>query len=464
MTEEFESALLRAREALLADPASAAAHARVGALLAALYRPDEALAHLERSLALDPDRAETLNNLGAVHRAKGDPASACAAFERALALHPDYADARQNLKAARAELGAERARAGHALVEAGDIRAAAAEFEAAIRLAPERGDYYQFLFEADPEAIGPFLAALEGLPPGIETDFAAGKIYAYRGERERSFARLIRANVAARASREYDEASTLRSFEEIAEVFTAAYLRQRAGAGYPGIGPVFIFGMPRSGTTLIEQILAAHPHVYAAGETPLFDTIATSMLGDGPAIAYALGERYARELAALAPPGARRITDKVPANFRYAGLIHLALPYAKLIHARRDPLDTCLSCFSTNFAEGAIPYAYDLGELGRYYRGYARLMEHWRSALPEGAMLEVDYRDVVGDLETQARRVVAFCGLEWDDRCLEFYAAKRPVQTASAVQVRRPIYRSSLGTARGYEALLAPLVDALSGE
>ena len=164
-------------------------------------------------------------------------------------------------------------------------------------------------------------------------------------------------------------------------------------------------------------------------------------------------------IKALAPT-ADRITDKMPANFQFVGLIHLALPNAAIIHTRRNPVDTCLSCFSKLFA-GEQRFAYDLGDLGRYYRAYERLMAHWRSVLPEGAMLEVDYEEVVADLEGQARRIIAHCGLDWNDACLEFHKTERAVRTASVMQVRQPIYSSSVGRWRPYTHLLAPLFEAL---
>jgi hypothetical protein len=173
----------------------------------------------------------------------------------------------------------------------------------------------------------------------------------------------------------------------------------------------------------------------------------------------ALGEAYLRATAALAPVAAR-ITDKLPLNFIHLGLIHLALPDARIVHVRRDPLDTCLSCFSKVFA-GNQPFAYDLGELGRYYRAYERLMAHWRGLLPDGVMLELHYEDVVADLEPQARRLVAHCGLAWDDACLAFHKSARPVRTASLAQVRQPLYRDALGRARRYHHRLGPLLDAL---
>jgi Sulfotransferase family len=162
-------------------------------------------------------------------------------------------------------------------------------------------------------------------------------------------------------------------------------------------------------------------------------------------------------------PDAPRITDKMPSNYYFIGLIHLALPGAPIIHVLRDPLDTCLSCFSKLFT-AEQNHTYDLGELGRYYRRYERLIAHWRRVLPAGAILDVRYEDVVADLESTARRIVAHCGLEWDARCLDFDRTRRPVRTASASQVRKPIYRSAVGRWRDYAEFLAPLIAAVRGD
>ena len=158
----------------------------------------------------------------------------------------------------------------------------------------------------------------------------------------------------------------------------------------------------------------------------------------------------------------RHVTDKMPSNYYFLGLIHLALPHAKVIHAMRDPVDTCVSCFSKLFS-AEQNHTYDLGELGRYYRRYEQLMAHWRRVLPEGSFLDVRYEDVVADLEGEARRIIAYCGLPWDDRCLSFHATGRPIRTASATQVRKPIYRSAVGRSRVYAEQLEPLLSALSG-
>jgi hypothetical protein len=236
--------------------------------------------------------------------------------------------------------------------------------------------------------------------------------------------------------------------------------------------------MPRSGSTLVEQILASHPQVFGGGERADFaEAMASLGIGEAalpfPAAVAILGEEqlarlgasYVERLAAAARTAgaedAGRITDKMPGNFCFAGLIHLALPNARIIHARRDPVDTCLSCFSRLFA-AEQPFAYDLGELGRYCRAETALIEHWRNVLPPGVLLDLDYEELVGDFEAEARRLVAFCGLPWDPACLSFHQTERVVRTASAGQVRQPLYQSSVGRRRPDEFLLAPLLAALA--
>jgi hypothetical protein len=308
------------------------------------------------------------------------------------------------------------------------------------------------------------------LPPSEHTalQFALGKAYADLGDHERSFQHLLQANAQKRQQIAYDEAATLAAFGRIHGAFTAELIAAKHALGHPSSLPIFIVGMPRSGTTLTEHILASHPAVFGAGELDHFyqevvtriwnpaDIAAPSLSGvTGPH----LRKGAARYLAKLgrAAPAAERIVDKMPSNFRFLGLIHLALPNARIIHVRRDPLDTCISCFSVHFA-GDHPYAYDLGELGRYYRAYERLMEHWRRLLPPHVLLEIRYEDLVADLDREARRIVAHCGLEWNASCLDFHATQRSVRTASARQVRQPLYQSSIGRWRQYGQHLAPLL------
>jgi hypothetical protein len=229
--------------------------------------------------------------------------------------------------------------------------------------------------------------------------------------------------------------------------------------------------MPRSGTTLTETIIASHSMVYGAGELPDLMEIASGARG-GHAEGYplclegitqaelaAMGERYAAALQARAP-GSPRITDKMPANFNCVGLIHLMLPKAKIIHVMRDPVDTCLSCYTRLFNKSQHQ-SYDLVEIGRYYRAYARLMEHWRQVLPAGAFYEIQYEALVAEPETQARALLEYCGLPWEDACLEFHKTARQVRTASVTQVRQPMYKTSVEKWRHFEKHLGPLLEAL---
>jgi hypothetical protein len=230
--------------------------------------------------------------------------------------------------------------------------------------------------------------------------------------------------------------------------------------------------MMRSGSTLIEQILASHPQVSGGGELEIIPAIVRYLKGrpSGPATYpefvasmtaddfRKVGDRYLAEIEPLAKQ-ATHVTDKMPVNFMYAGLIHLALPNAIIIHTVRDPVDTCLSCFSKLFGDPQN-HTYDLAELGRYYRHYEMLMNHWRSVLP-GRILDVRYEDVVGDLEGQARRMLEHCGLDWDTRCLNFHRTERPIRTLSFAQVRRPLYRDAVGRWHAYRDFLGPLLAEL---
>jgi hypothetical protein len=306
----------------------------------------------------------------------------------------------------------------------------------------------------------------------LQLDFALAKAYGDVQDHRRSFTHLLSANKLKRALVPYDEAGMLALFDRIQAVFTGDVLREKQalGGGAASPAPIFIIGMMRSGSTLVEQILASHPAIHGAGELPALSEVVNTMRGPGgesypdfvPSLdAQAIrriGEAY---LAKLPATNKRYITDKMPTNFFFAGLTHLALPNARIIHTVRDPLDTCLSCFSKLFTTEQY-HTYDLAELGRYHRRYQQLMAHWHHVLPPRRVLDVRYEDVVADLEGQARRIIAHCGLAWDPSCLSFHNTERPVRTASMLQVRQPLYQGALGRAEAYAEFLAPLRDALA--
>ena len=229
--------------------------------------------------------------------------------------------------------------------------------------------------------------------------------------------------------------------------------------------------MPRSGTSLLEQILATHPGVYGAGELTEMSSVIMAAMPQGDALQFPdavpdltaqdfqrIGREYIDSIWKLAPD-AERITDKLPSNFYYIGMIHLMLPHAKIIHAMRDPMDSCFSCYSRLFNENNLPFTYDLKTLGRYYGRYIKLMQHWHAVLPPGTILDMRYEDMVADTEAQARRLLDYLGLPWDEKCLDFHKNKRPVKTASAAQVRKPIYKTSLARWEPYREHLAPLLE-----
>jgi tetratricopeptide (TPR) repeat protein len=484
-----------------AQPDDAQSRNSLGAGLQMLGRQEEAVAEYRRALALRPDYAEAHNNLGLALQALDRHAEALPCHERALAIAPGYAAAHNNLGSAlqaldrhdealaqyrralaiRPENASAQANIGLALQEIGRIEDACQAFQRAIELQPRSARFYRNLADckrftrddaqlAAMEALG---ADVDSLPDDEQRQlhFALGKAFADVGEYDRSFRHLLAGNRLKRQQIVYDEPAVLAEFDRIRMVFSRELMTRYAGLGHPSASPVFILGMPRSGSTLVEQILASHPSVFGAGERLDFgEEVARLSAAGGPVFPEivaalgcedleALGARYLRRVS-VAAPGAERITDKMPFNFLFAGLIHLALPNARIIHTRRDPLDTCLSCFSKLFT-GEHRCAYDLAELGRYYRTYESLMAHWRKVLPTRVMLDVQYEDVVADLEPQARRIVAHCGLEWDDACLAFRTNPRPVRTASAVQVREPIHGGSIGRWRRYGELLTPLLEGL---
>lgn len=466
-----EEAMTAFRVVLAVEPDHSEAHNRMGILLDRNRRHAEAIEHFRTALARDPENVDAMGGLANAMKNIGQHPEALAMARRVVALRADYAPAAGLL--------------GAVLAEIGSIDEAVSEFQRAVALAPEAMEYAYHLVQL--AKVKPGESALQSLEAAVPTVeklskrergllyFGLAKAYDDIGEKDRGFNHLLRGNATKRSETEYNEAAMLDGMDCIARVFSPELMAGRENLGDPSNVPVFIVGMPRSGTTLVEQILASHRAVFGAGERPEMSRVVERVRGERlgaasfPEAVWTLtgesfrqmGRDYVTQLRSLAPDAAR-ITDKMPINFLYVGLIHLILPNARIIHTQRDPVDTCLSCFSKLFA-GDQPFTYDLAELGRFYRAYQRLMAHWRTVMLPDLFLEVDYEVMVGDFASQAQRIVAHCGLEWDPACLRFYETSRPVHTASMTQVRQPIYSSSVGRWRPDATLLQPLLDGLGG-
>ncbi len=481
----FEDALSSYEKAIVLNPNFAEAHFNRGNALKELGRPQEALVSYERAIALKPDFAEVHHNRGVVLNELDRLDKSLVSYERVIALQPNNADAYFERSVVLRKLGqlnqaldsCERAIAlrphfaeafynkGNILRELDHLNEACDSFKHAIALKPdfacaynniglslrelghadEAQDAFRKVLDIDPrnasafsnlshakkfEAGDPHLDVMQELLANpellseserIELNFALGKAYADLKDHRRSFEHLLVANQVKRAIFPYDEQAALSAFDLLERTFNRDLIKSKSGYGDSSRQPIFIVGMPRSGTTLVEQILASHPEVYGAGKSEALRRTAQVMYrADGTTVPYpnfvpaldsfALAGLGARYLAAINEGGPKneRISDKMLANFLFVGLIHLILPNAKIIHTIRDPIDNCVSCFSILFTNGQN-FTYDLGELGRYYRRYERLMAHWHDVLPQGRILDVKYEDVVADIEKQARRILSYC-------------------------------------------------------
>jgi len=465
---KLDAAMAHYQRAVEINPERAEAHYNLGIAFVAQGKVDDAVSHYERALALKPDYANAHNNLASVLQAEGRIDEAIAHFELTLAIDPNHAEAHNNL--------------GNILKEHGRFDEAIAHYGRAVEIRPDYAEVHYNRAEIKTfRAADPELAALEelagrsGLPDtrALHVHFALAKALDDIGDYSRSFEHLHKANTMKRRQVPYAEKTVATLFRRIANVFDTSLLDRFKGTGDPSSVPVFILGMPRSGSSLIEQILSSHPQIQGAGELTSLETAVAAVLGGRhQSLQYPecidtidvstlkrLGEAYLAHLPQLAE-GKLRITNKLPGNFLHIGLIRMMLPNAKIIHTMRDPIDTCASCYSKLFSSG-VYFSYDLGELGRYYRRYTEMMDHWRNVLAPGDVLDVSYELVVDDIEGQARRLIDFCGLPWNDCCISFHKNSRPVRTASSVQVRKPLFRSSLQRWRRYGPGIAPLLHEL---
>ena len=514
---------------------AAAAHF-LGLLLHQTRRSEEGLDFIEQSVQLQPKNPDFLNNMGTVMRDLGRVAAAVDFFRGAVEIRPDQLAARDNLGSALKQLGqfegAEdiyrgtvgrnpfhvRARIGLAetLQESGRLDEAIAVFREALAIRPKDADLLYGLSVGMMEkgkldeaaglarqalAIDPAMARawllltqvkrqterdaeLAGMEAQhakapqdslarMQLSFGLGKANDDLKDYPRAFDYFAEGNAIRRKGIDYDPVRTRAEFEAMKMVFDAGFFEKHKPSPISDDTPIFVVGMPRSGTTLVEQIIASHPQVYGAGELSILKTAVgkqfpQTMPGGFPwglvdvsdADFAEAGKAYLDMLHARYP-NFRHVTDKMPGNFLLIGFIHMMLPKAKIIHCARDAAATCLSIYKVHFRGDSHRYGYDLGELADFHNLYTDIMAHWRAVLP-GVVHDVRYEDFVADQEAQTRALIAHLGLPWDDSVLSFHETDRPVRTASAAQVRQPMYQGSVDLWKRYGDRLKPLLERLN--
>ncbi len=430
---------------------------------------EDSLRELDTLLAVEPNNPNYLLLKGAVLVRKGDHDAALGLYEKVLRDYPGQARAHANY--------------GHTLKTVGRLDEAINAYRTCIDLSPTIGEAYwslanlkTFRFTDDDIVAMRAQVTTEGGDPDDQAHiaFALGKALEDHHQFDDSFSFYKRGNAIRRIHHKYDPKLNIYDSVRQIKLFNSEFFASRVGYGCETPDPIFIVGLPRAGSTLLEQILASHSAVDGTGELP--DIIGISRrLGartrQNPASKYpeVLGELSAEQIRDLGEGyiqttriqrgSAPNFIDKLPNNFQHIGLIHLILPNARIVDARRHPMAGCFSCFKQLFAKGQA-FTYDLEDVGHYYRDYVSLMDHWDDVLP-GRVLRVQYEDVVADSETQIRRLLDYCGLEFEEQCLRFYENERAVRTPSSEQVRRPVYKEGLNQWRNFETHLGPLKDAL---
>jgi tetratricopeptide (TPR) repeat protein len=457
------------RRAVKLAPDFAGALTDLGRVLKEQNQFEEAIECFEKVVDLEPDNAQAHFQLAGVLAPAALTYRAIESYRKALALKPRFPGASLGL--------------GHVLKTVGEQEDAVAAYRECIRLRPDNGESYWSLanlktYRLGDDDIGAMRKCLESTDltnqSRVNFLYALAKAHEDRGDFDSAWGYYRQGNETQRMLEKYDPVQTEVMHDAIIEVFDAGLMQKKTAAGDPDPSPIFIVGLPRSGSTLIEQILASHSMVEGTAELPYVGRVATSLnrnRADGvnypeavrelePVHLKALGRQYL-DLAALhRTEGRPHFVDKMPNNFPAAGFLHLILPNAKIIDARRHPLDACLSCYRQLFAKGQT-FTYDLIDIGEYFLEYERMMDHWHTVLP-GKVLTLQYENVIGNFEAEVRRLLEHCGLPFEEGCLRFYETERPVRTASSEQVRQPIHSRSIGFFRNYENRLGQLKDVLA--
>jgi tetratricopeptide (TPR) repeat protein len=462
---EAESLLLRA---LAIAPDFLAAWLDLGKLRSDLDRYSEALECFDRVLAVEPRNVQALFLKAQALAQAAFTHEAIDAYRQCLAARPDHIGALLGL--------------GHVLKAVGQYQPAVNSYNECIRQRPEFGETYWSLanlktYRFDDAALTEMQrrVAAGGLTVSSEVNFrfAIAKALEDRGEFDRAWEFYASGNQLQRKEVSYDPVQTEVINDRLIETFSAEFIASHGGVGNPDDAPIFIVGLPRSGSTLLEQILASHSAVEGTSELPYLGRLTTWLnrnRAEGVNYPEAVRELESRHFEQLGTDylkyarlhrrrGAAFFIDKMPNNFPNIGFLSVILPNARVIDARRHPLDATVSCYRQLFAKGQA-FTYDLTEIGEYYLQYQRMMDHWAKVLP-GKVLTVQYEEVVGDLEGQARRMLDFCGLPFEESCLRFYESDRPVRTPSSEQVRQPIYDRSIGQWRRFERHVDELLTVL---
>lgn len=456
------------RRAVTYAPDFVAAIVDLGRALKEQGRLEEAIETFEKAIEVEPDAVPAHYLLASVLSTAAKTYEAVEEYQKVLALRPRHAGAMLGL--------------GHVLKTVGRQDEAIEAYRNCIRRRPDNGEVYWSLAnlktyrlsddditEMEQRLANPGLTELSR----VNFLFALAKAWEDRGDYEKSWQYYREGNTTQRLLENYDPVRTEVMHDELIAVFDRPFLEQNAGGGHPSQEPIFVVGLPRSGSTLIEQILASHSMVEGTSELPYIGKVATSLnrnRADGVNYPQAVRELSAEHFEALGEDYLRlarihrvldrpRFIDKMPNNFPAVGLIRLILPRAKIIDARRYPLDSCLSSYRQLFAQGQS-FTYDLTDIGEYFLQYQRMMDYWHEVLP-GQLLTVQYEDVVTDFENQVRRLLEFCELPFEEACLNFFETERPVRTASSEQVRQPIHTRAVHFWRNYEQHLGELVEVL---
>ena len=462
----WTQAILRYEQALTIQPDNALVHKSLGSSLRYLGQRQMALKCFEQALSLRPEYIDARIELAIVLRGLGRTEEALVQLEQVIDLKPDDADAHINLALTLRNLG--------------QAELAVERLEQFLGARPTCGAAYYHISMIKPkQALIPAVEKLISHPNlskgnAIYCHLALGNLFKHGKSFDQAFSHFLKANTLQRETFSYDPEENSQTVDKLIKVYCKRFFENKHGWGSESQLPVFILGMPRSGTTLVEQIISSHAMVHGAGEILALTGVAVSIAQQlehadpypqcmslfDEKMAQEYSARYLQELA-LYSPQASRITDKLPGNFLRIGLIKLLFPDARIIHCQRNPLDNCISLFFHYFQN--YKHSFELTELGQYYLDYQRIMSHWQELFP-GEIFTVQYEELVMDQERVSKQLIDTLDLEWDAKCLEFYNNERVVMTPSNIQVRQPMFKKSINRWKPYEKHLQPLIEMLHQE